>query len=111
MEINVTKQGNTVVVSLTGRMDAISSPEFDREMDRLISEGNKNFILDFSLLEYISSAGLRSVLSASKRLKSEQGKLFLASLRDVVKEVFDISGFTKIIPFYDSVESALSNLK
>ena len=110
MDIKVDKQDDIIILSLVGRMDAVSSPEFDKKLDGLISEGNKQFILDLSSLDYISSAGLRSVLLVSKRLKQEKGNLMLACLKDMVKEVFDISGFSSIIPIYDTVESAKSNM-
>jgi anti-anti-sigma factor len=111
MEIKTSIQDDIMIITIGGRLDAVSSPDFDKQMDGFISQGNKNFVLDLSSLDYISSAGLRSVLSASKKLKAEGGSLALASLKDVVKEVFDISGFTKIIPIYDSVESAISGIK
>ncbi len=110
MEIKIDRQDDIMVLSLSGRMDAVSSPAFDKELERLISESNKRFILDLSALDYISSAGLRSILLVSKRLKQEGGALLLSCLKDMVKEVFDISGFSSIIPIYDTVESAKSNI-
>ena len=108
MEIQKKKENETVVVSVKGRLDAVSSPEFEKELAALMAEGESVFVLDFGSLDYISSAGLRSILAATKKLKEKQGKLLLASLKEVVKEVFDISGFSAIIPIHDSVEAALS---
>jgi anti-anti-sigma factor len=110
MEISKTREGNTVVMTVKGRMDAVSSPEFENEMEELIGQGEKAFIVDLSDLDYISSAGLRSILKTAKKLKAREGKLLLSSLKDVVKEVFEISGFSSIIPIYDSVESAFAEL-
>ncbi len=79
-------------------------------MGELIEEGEVNFIVDFEELDYISSAGLRSILVTAKKLKSTNGKLLLTKLKDVVKEVFEISGFSKIIPIYDSMDAALEQI-
>ena len=110
MEIDKRKEENAIVVSVRGRMDAVSSPEFEKELAQLMAEGGKVFIIDFGGLDYISSAGLRSILATAKKLKEKEGKLLLSVLKDVVKEVFDISGFSSIIPIYDSVESALEGI-
>jgi len=110
MEISRRKEKNTVVVSVTGRLDAVTSPDFEKELTGLIAQGETLFVLDFGKLDYISSAGLRSVLATTKRLKEKQGKLFLATLKDVVKEVFEISGFSAIIPIYESPDLALSKI-
>ena len=110
MEIQKKKEKETVVVSVKGRLDAVSSPEFEKELAALMAEGESIFVLDFGGLDYISSAGLRSILAATKKLKEKKGKLLLASLKEVVKEVFDISGFSAIIPIHDTVEAALAEV-
>jgi len=110
MEISKRKEKNAVVVSVKGRLDAVTSPDFEKELTGLIAQGETRFVLDFGKLDYISSAGLRSVLATTKRLKEKQGKLFISSLKDVVKEVFEISGFSAIIPIYESPDLALSKI-
>ena len=67
-------------------------------------------IIEFKDLDYISSAGLRVILKATKALKREEGRIMLCDMQDYVKEVFEISGFTAIIPIYDSVEAALTDI-
>ena len=69
-----------------------------------------NFIINLGELDYISSAGLRSVLVTAKKLKVKNGLIFLAALTDVVRDVFEISGFSSIIPIYESIESALAEM-
>jgi len=110
MNIESRKDGNRIVVSVAGRMDAVSAPEFDRKCDEWLGEGLTAFILDFSGLEYISSAGLRSLLVLGKKLSAKKGKLVIASVKDVVKEVFTISGFGAIFTMADSVEAALGQV-
>ena len=110
MEIETRKQENATVVKVTGKMDAVSSPELEKELVQLMAEGEKNFVVDLAELDYISSAGLRVILATAKRLKDKEGKILLASLQDMVKEVFEISGFSAIIPIYESVEFALAHV-
>jgi anti-anti-sigma factor len=110
MEIVMTKEKNVTVISLKGRLDAVTSPVLEKDLTELLAGEEKTLVVDMGDLDYISSAGLRVLLAATKRLKGKQGKLFLASLKNVVKEVFDISGFSSIIPIYESVDAALSSL-
>ncbi len=107
MKIEGKKENGRIVVSVEGRMDAVSAPEFDRKCEEWIAEGAVVFIVDFSGLEYISSAGLRSLLVLGKKLTAKKGKVVIASLKDVVKEVFTISGFGSIFTIVDSVDAAL----
>ncbi len=111
MDIHVKKEAKGLVVSIMGRLDAVSAGEFDQEMDGQIKKGESNFVLDLSRLDYVSSAGLRSILSTSKRLKENRGTLTLCGLQGSVKEVFDISGFSSIFTIYESLESALKGVK
>ena len=110
MEIEKKQEQEVAVVSVKGRMDAVSSPEFEKEMTVLIAEGNNVLILDLVALDYVSSAGLRSILTITKKLKEKGGKLLIAGLKGMVKEVFEISGFHSIIPIFESVESARSQI-
>ena len=110
MKIQIKKDEKVTVVSVKGKMDAVSSPEFDKEIKRLIEEDGGIVIIDLGELDYISSSGLRSILAAGKVLTEKGGRLLLSSLKGMVKEVFEISGFNSIMPIYESLESALSNL-
>ena len=110
MEVLVKKEDKAFIVAVKGKMDATTAPEFEDKMNELIAQGENCFIIDFSDLTYISSAGLRSVLASAKKLKSTKGKLLFASINGSVKNVFNISGFALIFEIYDSVESALLKL-
>ena len=111
MEIKTKKVKNATVVSVKGRMDAISSSEVEKELSELMAKGEKDFVIDFAELDYISSAGLRVILATTKKLKEKEGKLLLSTLRDIVDDAFRISGFNTIIPIYESVESALAQVQ
>ena len=110
MKIEKKQENEATVVSVKGRMDAVSSPEFEKEMTVLLAEGNNVLILDLVALDYISSAGLRVILTITKKLKEKDGKLFIAGIKGMVKEVFEISGFRSVIPIVDSVESCRSQI-
>jgi len=110
MEISAKKEQKGLVVSVAGRMDAVSSPDFEKELDAWLEKGETLIVVDCGNLEYISSSGLRSVLTIAKKMKARNGKILLAALTSVVKEVFEISGFSAIIPVYDSLQDAVADL-
>lgn len=106
MDIQTSKQGRATIIKPKGRMDAATAPLFEQTCDSLIKAGERAFVVDLSLLEYISSAGLRTILSIGKKIKGADGKLALCSLSGMVKEVFDISGFTTMFVVSDSADQA-----
>ena len=110
MKIDVKKEEKASVVSVDGRMDGVSAPEFEKKLGDLIAGGETRFIIDFEALDYISSAGLRSILVIAKKLKAQNGQILLCALKDAVKEVFEISGFSSIIPIHESVEAAIAQI-
>jgi anti-anti-sigma factor len=110
MKIHAIKEGNAIVMSLKGRLDAVASSEFETSLFDWISKGENNFLLNFIELEYISSAGLRSILATSKKLKETKGKIFLTGLHGPVEEVFKISGFMSIFRVFASAEAALKEI-
>jgi len=107
MEFQSTKQGNAVILAAKGRMDATTSTEFEVESAKFIDGGEKSLIIDLSGVEYISSAGLRSILVVAKKVKAAQGKIFFCNLSGMVKEVFTISGFAAMFTLCESVDDAL----
>lgn len=109
MELTSEKQGETVVVQVTGRLDTLTSPNFEQECDNWLQGGERSFLIDLAKLEYISSAGLRSLLTIAKKLKSVQGRICFCNLGGMVQEVFSIAGFDTMFPVYSSVSAALKN--
>lgn len=108
MELTTTTMDQAVAMKATGRMDAVTAPAFEQECLRLREEGNTKVIVDLSGLEYISSAGLRVILGAGKALKKEGGILVFCGMSAMVKEVFEISGFSTIFSVHDTMEEALA---
>jgi anti-sigma B factor antagonist len=99
-----------LVVTITGRLDTITSVDFDKKLTEFIEKGNTKIILDVEKMDYISSQGLRSILIAAKKIKEKTGVLAVAALRGHPKEVFAISGFDTLIRVYYDKESALNDL-
>ena len=108
MQINVEKEGGMLIVSVDGRIDTVSAPEFQTKMEELLDQAKIGILMDFEKLEYVSSAGLRSILIVAKKVKSLGGCVSCCSLQDMVKKVFDISGFTGMLPVYCSRKEALN---
>ncbi|MEN6374337.1 MAG: STAS domain-containing protein [Smithella sp.] len=107
MEIDTAKENNKVIVSVKGKIDAVTAPEFEKTLADLIVEGEKAFLINFDGLEYISSAGLRSILSTAKQLRPKNGNMIFCGLKGPVRDVFKISGFDTIFKIYNSREEAL----
>jgi anti-sigma B factor antagonist len=107
MEIATQVIDATAVLTVAGRMDAISAPRFEAACLELLGQGQSAQIADLGGLEYISSAGLRSILSAAKKLKAAGGGLAFCGLTGMVDEVFRVSGFMKMFRVHPSLDEAL----
>jgi len=110
MEMMVRNEEKAAIIAVTGRMDAVSAPQFDKRLETLMAEGATRIIVNFQNLEYISSAGLQIILANAKKLESIDGELLLTNLSGAVKEVFEISGFDTIFQIFDDPDAALASL-
>lgn len=108
MECVSEKQGDVTIVKVNGRLDMSTSGDLDRECSRLIDQGEVRLFFDFEGLQFISSAGLRVILTTAKKVKPSAGSVAFYNLNGIVQEVFKISGFATILPIYDSLEDALA---
>ena len=105
MKLTCSKMGAVSVIKVEDQMDAQSGSEFEKACGSLIPAGEK-VVADFTALTFISSAGLRSVLSVGKRLKQAGGMLSLCGLHGAAKSAFDTTGLTAVFPVFDSAEAA-----
>ncbi len=107
-----TKTANDVsILILAGRLDAASAPEAELAIDKVISSGARYLALQLAGLEYISSAGLRVLLAAAKKMSKLDGGIALCALQPGVREVFEISGLLSIFPIAEDVTAAQSLAK
>ncbi len=91
MKINKILEGNTLTFTIEGRLDLNSAPELEKQLENL--ENIQILIFDFEKLEYISSAGIRIILTVQK-IMNKQGSMIIRNLNDDVREVFEITGLT-----------------
>jgi anti-anti-sigma factor len=110
MEIQARKIDTVTIVSVSGKLDAVTAPDYEQRLRELLAAGGKTFINDFSGLTYISSAGLRSILTIAKTLKAEEGTLLFSGIKGPVKDVFEISGFGSLFELHDTLDSALKSV-
>ena len=95
MIINKKLNGTALEIALEGRLDTMTAPELEAELSQSM-EGADSLTLDFSKLEYISSAGLRVLLSAHKAM-SGKGGMKVTNVNEIVREVFEVTGFADIL--------------
>ena len=95
MEIVKIKNGEELTLELTGRLDTTTAPSLENVISEEI-DGVTALVLEFSQLDYISSAGLRVLLAAQKQM-NKQGSMVIKNANDDIKEVFDITGFADIL--------------
>ena len=96
MTINVERDYELVVLEITGRLDTTTAPNLDTVINEL-SEDTKELILDMGGLEYISSAGIRVVLSAYKKMMSNQGIMRITKANEMVRDAFEMTGLLEMI--------------
>ena len=109
MEIIEESQSGVNIFKLNGSLDSNTSQGFEKKIFQAIDDGSKSMLIDFKDLEYISSAGLRVILKATKALKREEGKMMLCDMQDYVKEVFEITGFDSFLQIVGSMDDALQS--
>lgn len=95
MTVNVEKNGDVATINVEGRLDTVTAPELESSL-KDVYDSVKTLCFDFSKLEYISSAGLRVLLSAQKTM-NKYGNMFVKNVNPTVMEVFEITGFKDIL--------------
>lgn len=110
MEIQTEREGGATIARAVGRIDGSNAREFETALHATLGENDDALILDMQSLSYISSAGLRVILMAAKMLQRRGGKFVVCSLSDSINEVFEISGFNRIIPTHATRSEALAAL-
>lgn len=96
MDINLNKDGSALAIALKGRLDTTTAPELDAEISNNI-EGITAITFDFAELEYISSAGLRTLLATQKKMNAASGTMVIKNANSIIKEAFEITGFMDIL--------------
>ena len=95
LNIETKNENNTLTVFLVGRLDTTTAPQLETELKDAL-DGITSFVLDMEKLDYVSSAGLRVILSAQKRMNA-QGSMKIVHVSETIMEIFDVTGFTDIL--------------
>ena len=95
MTINKTMNGTTLEIALEGRLDTMTAPDLEKELNASMKDA-ESLVMDFSKLDYISSAGLRVLLSAHKMMVAKGG-MKVTNVNEIVAEVFEVTGFADIL--------------
>ena len=110
MDVTTERQDGVLSAQVGGRIDGSNVAEFEEAIRTAIEESDRAVIMDFEKLVYISSAGLRAILLTAKSLGNRNAKFALCSLSDQIREVFETSGFDKVIAIHPSKAEALASL-
>jgi anti-sigma B factor antagonist len=109
MDISEDTKADAVVLVLSGRLDATTAKTFEDKILGVIGAGVQRLIVDLAQLDYVSSSGLRVFLLAAKRLQNTDRKIALCSLKEHVRQVFDLAGFSSILSIYNSRDEAVKD--
>jgi anti-sigma B factor antagonist len=107
MEISSTIHRRVVVVTVSGRIDTSTSTEFEEALEDLIEKGQKNLVMDFGAVDFLSSSGLRVLVTIRKKLHQAGGNIVLATPSERAADSFEIAGLDKLFPSYPDRESAV----
>ncbi len=111
MNIQFTHEEKCTVAEISGRLDTLTSPQAQTDLLALCEKAvQSTLILVTTELSYVSSSGLRVFLMVQKLLKSKKGQLIVVGLKSDIKHIFDISGFTSLFSFYETVDDAKQHL-
>ena len=107
MNISASQRGSVTVLALEGRLDTTGAPELQGRVEQLIASGDRAVVLDFAAVKFVSSEGLRAILVSSKRAAAAGGAVLVAAPSPLVREVFDIAGFARILDIHLTMDAAV----
>lgn len=111
MDITIEDQGPIKIVRVEGRLDATTVPVLEKKLSQLIEAGHKKILVDFGRIDYLSSAGMRLLLSVTKKIKSKEGKIVMCAMNDDVMEIIKMAGFERILNIYPTEKEAIAALE
>ena len=110
MDISEDRKADLVILALSGKLDATTAKTFEDRILGVINGGTQRLVVDLSQLDYVSSSGLRVFILAAKRLQTVDGKIVLCSMKDHVRQVFDLAGFSSMLSIYASRDEAIKSI-
>ncbi len=109
MELIIEREGKIVIFKIASRLDSLSAPKVEKALLPAI-ETHGDYLMDMTALEHISSAGLRVLLLAAKKIRSTESRMVLFGMSDAIRDIFDIAGFSTIFEIVDGKEDAVKEL-
>ncbi len=109
MDVNTVKENQVMIVSVSGRIDAVSCADLENRLNDLINKDERRLILDMKEVFYISSAGLRVLLAVAQQLHGN-GRVTLACPQENVREILEIAGFDTIMDIVDDMDAAREDM-
>lgn len=110
MEIGEARVDGVLAITPAGRLDTTTSPSFEQHLDALLTRGERRLLVDFSAVDYISSAGLRVMLLLARGVRDAGGSLALCCMGDSVRRVFHLAGFLPLFVVCDSQDAAVRQI-
>ncbi len=110
MKITERRESDIAIIKPEGRIDWNTMPIFSDCLNRLIQDGNKKILIDFSDLEYMASSGMRSLITSLKKIEEAGGTMAICSLSSQMEELFNVVQFDKIIKIYKTDFEAFEDL-
>lgn len=107
LHIQLEEVDRKVILRIDGRIDAASAPVLERRLMQLVDEDHQHLLLDFTRVDYLSSAGMRVLLAITKKLRAKKGNLLIFSLGEDVLEIVRMAGFDKILHVCANEKEAL----
>lgn len=106
MQLVKSKQGDATVLTLTGRLDVEAATEFEETCRKQVQAGARTVLLNLTSLDYVSSAGLRAMLSVGKTLQTQEGKLVLVAAPGPVRQILEVAGLHKMFALCSTMAEA-----
>ncbi len=111
MDITTQRFKHCDLISVKGKVDSYTAPELIKAITAINDEGRYKIVLDFSKLEYMSSAGFRALLLGQRACKRyNRGELVLAMVPKKILEAFELTGFTPLFKFFNDITTAVGNI-
>jgi anti-sigma B factor antagonist len=108
MTISESTRGDVAVLALEGRLDTTGAPDLESHVDRLFAAGRSRIVLDFAAVKFVSSIGLRVIITSAKRATAAGGVLILAAAPPIVSDVFEITNIGRILSIHAAVDAAVA---
>ena len=110
MNLVIEEKENYAIMRLEGRIDATSAPILETKINELLGKGMVRLLIELSQVDYLSSAGLRFLLAATKKYKSYEGVLAIAAAGEEVMEIIKMAGFEKILNIFPDEKQAVHTI-